>query len=126
MTKSLPRFIYILVAVAICSSTASAVDVRGRLLLRPPMANMQPYPAGGFQVTLTVQTPQGFMAVGLPAYTGADGTYWLLNMSPGQYFLTVVAPNNLNWTIPVIINQGVPYSTPMGTRWIFDVQPQLL
>jgi hypothetical protein len=126
MSNPLPRVLYVLLAVTICSATASGVDVRGRLLLRPPIANMQPYPAASFQVTLTVQTPQGLMAVGLPAYTGSDGTYWFLNMNPGQYYLVVVAPNGLNWTIPVIINQGTPYSTPSGPRWVFDIQPQLL
>jgi hypothetical protein len=126
MTHPLPRFFYLLLAVTICSASASAVDVRGRLLLRPPAANMQPYAANGFQVTLAVQTPQGLAAVGLPAYTGSDGMYWLLNINPGQYYLVVVAPNGVNWTIPVIINQGVPYSTPAGPRWVFDIQPQLL
>jgi len=126
MTKSiLPRFVYILLAITICSATASAVDVRGRLLLRAPQPGMQPYPASGFQVTLTTQTPQGLVAVGLPAFTGRDGIYMLLNINPGQYYLAVIAPNNLNWTIPVTINQGVAFSTSTGTRWIFDV-PQLL
>lgn len=121
----LRRLIYIWLAITLCSATASAVDVRGRLLLRPPQPNIQPYPASGFQVTLTTQTPQGLVAVGLPAFTGPDGMYMLLNMPPGQYYLAVVAPNKLNWTIPVTITQGVPFPTSTGERWIFDV-PQLL
>lgn len=51
--------------------------------------------------------------------------YMLLNMAPGQYYLAVAAPNNLNWRIPVTVTQGVPYPTSLGPRWIFDV-PQLL
>ncbi len=121
----LSRFVYILLAITISCTTASAVDVRGRLLLRAPQPNMQPYPASGFQVTLTIQTPQGLVAAGLPAFTGADGMYMLININPGQYYLAVVAPNNFNWTIPVTISQGVPFQTSMGTHWIFDV-PQLL
>lgn len=127
MTNSiLQRFIYLSLAITICSATASAVDVRGRLLLRAPLPNMQPYPASGFQVTLTYQTPQGLVAVGLPAYTGSDGMYMLLNINPGQYYLAVVAPNGLNWRIPIAITQGVPYSSPTGPRWLFDVPQQLL
>jgi hypothetical protein len=127
MTNSiLRRFCFVLLAISVCSATVSAVDVRGRLLLRATMPNMQPYPATGFQVTLAVQTPQGLMAVGVPAYTGSDGMYWLLNINPGQYYLLVVAPNGINWTIPVAVNQGVQYGTPTGPRWVFDIQPQLL
>src|ERR1700719_4553324 len=119
-------FCFAFLVITICSATASAVDVRGRLLLRPPVANMQPSAAGAFQVALAVQTPNGLMAVGLPAYTGSDGMYWLLNINPGQYYLVVVAPNGVHWTIPVVITQGVPYQSASGPRWVFDVQPQLL
>jgi hypothetical protein len=126
MNYATARFIGILSAVFLTVASALAVDVRGRLLLRPPQPNMQPYPASGFQVALAIATPQGLMAVGLPSFTGPDGMYMLVNVEPGQYYLTVVAPNNFNWRIPVIIFKGTLFPSPTGPRWVFDVSPLLL
>src|SRR5690349_13815015 len=70
------------------SAFTYASTVRGRLERKDSYG--RPYPAGYVAVTL-YQEGKGRSA---PAYTGADGMYYLYNVPPGTYSLEIWANPN--------------------------------
>jgi hypothetical protein len=64
----------------LAASLAQAATVRGRLIRRNTS-----YPAPG--IAVTVINSYGVRCS--PAYTGADGMYYLFNIPPGPYYLEI-------------------------------------
>lgn len=102
--------IFIVLAIIMVTSTASAQTVRGRIDRMMP--NGPQYPAGYVAVTL-FSTQMGRSAA---AYTTPDGFYFLYNVPPGKYILEVWAYQRPLIYEVMVFNQPLTDIPPITIR----------
>lgn len=84
-------------SIMLIPSISAAVDLRGRIDGRNQYTGA-PYPIGGANVSLFIQTPGGWQPVAT-YMTGFDGMYFFRNIFPGYYVLQINGRQNYPITV---------------------------
>ena len=100
-----------LLLVFVGTTSAQAATVRGRLDRRDGQGRS--YPAT--YVSVTLNSPS--MGRSSPAYTGADGMYYLYNVPPGDYYLEI-------WAYPG--RPPITFNIRVYDRAYMDINPILI